>query len=85
LSALALALGEGGHKLAEPGDVEGFADAAVRAFDAYPVSLAAARVLAQLDARTRGMDPSGVLLNEVLPTSAAFHAVTQRALERLSR
>ena len=34
LAALALALGEGGHKLAEPGDVEGFADAAVRAFDA---------------------------------------------------
>ncbi len=33
LCALALAFGEGGHKLAEPGDVEGFAEAAVRAFE----------------------------------------------------
>jgi hypothetical protein len=85
LAALALALGEGGHKLQEPGDVEGFAEAAVSAFDAYPVSLAAGRVLAHLDARTRGSDPAAVQLNEVLPGSLAFKAVAVRALQRLSR
>jgi hypothetical protein len=84
LAALALALGEQGHQLREPGEVEGFTEAAVAAFDAYPVSLAAARVLAHLDDRVRGSDPASVKLNELLPDSAPFEAVARRAIEILS-
>ena len=84
LLALALALGEEGHLLREPGEVEGFAEAAVAAFDAYPSSLAAGRVLTLLDPSVRGRDPHGVQTGELLPQSAPFQAVAKRALERLT-
>ncbi|MBL8949978.1 MAG: hypothetical protein JNK82_04320, partial [Myxococcaceae bacterium] len=84
LCALALALGESGHQLRVPGDVEGLGEAAAAAFEAYPVSLAAGRVLAHLDARVRGGDPAAVRLNELLPESGAFEAVAKKALEILS-
>ncbi len=83
--ALALALGEEGHTLREPGEVKAFVDAAVLAFDAYPSSLSAGRVLAMLDPRVRGKDPQAVQLAEVLLDSPAFIAVARRALERLGR
>lgn len=57
--ALAQALGSQGHLLRLAGDLAALPTAAVRAFDAYPASLAAARVLAQLDSRVRGGDPLG--------------------------
>jgi tetratricopeptide (TPR) repeat protein len=85
LCALALALGEGGHRLREPGQVPGFDEAAVSAFEAYPVSLAAGRVLAHLDSRVRGTDPSALMLNEVLPDNAEFRAVARKALEILQQ
>jgi hypothetical protein len=40
-------------------------------------------VLAHLDSRVRGGDPSGVQLNELLPQSSAFLAVAKKALEIL--
>ena len=83
--ALALALGEEGHTLRETGDVKSFADAAVLAFDAYPSSLSAGRVLTLLDPRVRGMDPQQVQMGQLLPDSPAFIAVARRALERLGR
>ncbi len=83
LCALALALGEEGHRLREPGEVEALEEAATAAFEAYPVSLAASRVLAQLDPRVRGGDPAAVRLNEVLPESASFRAVAKKAIEIL--
>lgn len=83
LCALAIALGEEGHRLREPGDVEGLDEAATAAFEAYPVSLAASRVLAQLDPRVRGGDPATVRLNEVLPESSSFRAVAKKAIEIL--
>ena len=63
--------------------MEGFEQAAVAAFEAYPVSLAAGRVLAHLDARVRGADPTTIHLNEVLPGSAAFLKVAKKAIEIL--
>ncbi|MFZ5471849.1 MAG: flagellar hook-length control protein FliK [Myxococcota bacterium] len=81
LCALALALGDRGHLLSLPGDIEGLSEAVVTAFDAYPASLAAARVLTQLDARVRGMDPSLVQMSELLPDSQAFRAVASHALQ----
>jgi len=80
LLALAMALGENGQQLRRPGDVEGLEEAAAAAFEAYPVSLAAGRVLAHLDGRVRGGDPSGVKLNELLPQSTAFEAVAKKAI-----
>jgi hypothetical protein len=85
LLALALALGETGHRLREPGELESFGDAAVLAFDAYPSSLAAGRVLTLLDPRVRGRDPKLAQMSELLPDSAAYLKVARRALERLSR
>ncbi|MBS1148486.1 MAG: Exonuclease SbcC [Myxococcaceae bacterium] len=85
LLALALALGEAGHTLREPGEVKGFAEAAVRAFDAYPSSLSAGRVLTLLDPRVRGKDPQLGQMAQLLPDSPAFVAVARRALERLGR
>jgi|GEM_PF-456460 len=85
LLALALALGEEGHTLRDPGEVKPFARAAVLAFDGYPSSLAAGRVLSLLDPRVRGRDPSLVQMGELLPDSDAFIAVARRALERLAR
>lgn len=85
LCALALCLEERGETLARPGPVPGFAQAALKAFEACPAPLAAARVLAHLDERVRGGDPSRVDPSELLPTSAAFCALLTRALERLQR
>ena len=85
LLALALALGEQGHTLRESGDVASFAEAAVLAFDAYPSSLSAGRVLTLLDPRVRGRDPNLVQMAELLPDCQAFIAVARRALERLAR
>lgn len=83
LVALALALGESGAALRTIGAVPHFADAAVRAFDAYPASLALARVLAHLDDTVRGGDPRRVDIAAVLRKSAAFRAVALAALESL--
>jgi hypothetical protein len=83
LCALALALGDKGRKLASPGEVEGFVEACVEAFEAYPASLAACRVLARLDSRVRGEDPDSVAWSSLLPDNPAFFAVAQKALEKL--
>jgi tetratricopeptide (TPR) repeat protein len=83
LVALALSLGEAGAALARPGPVSGFDEAAAAAFTACPASLAAARVLARLDAGVRGGDPRAVDEAAVLQRSAAFRAVALRALQTL--
>jgi len=80
LCALALALGEKGHLLAEPGPVEGLEVAAAAAFAAVPASLAACRVLAQLHEDVRGGDPSIVEMPQVLRKSTAFRAIALQAL-----
>ncbi|MDP2273446.1 MAG: flagellar hook-length control protein FliK [Archangium sp.] len=84
LVAMALALGEGGVALRGMGEVPGYTEAAVRAFAAYPASLAFCRVLAQLDDSTRGGDPARVDVGAVLKKSAAFRAVALAALESLA-
>jgi len=84
LCALALALGDKGRALTQPGDVEGFIEASVEAFDAYPVSSAAGRVLARLDSRVRGGDPTQVAWSSLLVDSPAFLAIALKALEKLS-
>ena len=84
LLSLGLALGEGGVALRGLGEVPDFTDAAVRAFAAYPASLAFCRVLAQLDDSTRGSDPARVDVGAVLKKSAAFRAVALSALESLA-
>jgi hypothetical protein len=81
LIALALGLGADGEALRRPGKVPRFAEAAVLAFDACPSSLAAARVLAVLDERVRGSDPTLVKTAELLLGSEAFQKVALRALE----
>lgn len=83
LIAFALALGETGAALRALAPVPDFADAAVRAFKAYPASLAMARVIAHLDDSVRGGDPRRVDLAHVLRGSAAFRAVALAALESL--
>jgi hypothetical protein len=83
LCALALALGPHGQLLARPGPLEGFEDAARDAFSAHPASLAASRVLAQLDPAVRGGDPLAVETAQVLKSSSAFKAIALRALELL--
>ncbi len=83
LISIALSLGEVGVKLRGIDAVPDFADAAVRAFKAYPASLAFCRVLAQLDDSVRGGDPSRVDTGVVLRASAAFRAVALAALESL--
>lgn len=84
LLALALSLGEGGVALRGMGEVPGFTAAAVRAFEAFPSSLAFSRVLAQLDDTTRGSDPAKVDVGRVLRKSAAFKAVALSALATLA-
>jgi hypothetical protein len=84
LLAIALALGESGTALRELGPVEGFTDAAVRAFGSYPASLAFCRVLAQLDDSVRGSDPSKVDVGAVLRKSEAFRAVALSAVKTLA-
>ncbi|MFL5348692.1 MAG: flagellar hook-length control protein FliK [Hyalangium sp.] len=81
LCALALSLGEKGAALARPGPVEGLVQAAVEAFRAVPASLAAGRVLAQLDPDVRGGDPAGVDTGAVLGASPVFRAVALTVLE----
>lgn len=84
LVSLALALGEGGSALRQPGKVTGLTEAAVKAFAAYPASLAFSRVLAQLDDAVRGADPARVDVGGVLRISPAFRAVALSALESLA-
>jgi hypothetical protein len=80
---LALALGPRGHLLTQPGEVDGFDDAARDAFAASPASLAASRVLAQLAPAVRGGDPTAVDSAQILKGSSAFQAIALRALELL--
>lgn len=84
LLALALALGERGEALRGMGAVPGSTEAAVRAFEAYPASLAFSRVLAQLDDSTRGSDPAKVDVGAVLRKSEAFRAVALSAVKSLA-
>lgn len=83
LIALALRLGDAGEALTRPGPVPSIEEAAGEAFEAYPAALAAARVLARLDASVRGGDPRSVDEAAVLRGSAAFRAVALRALATL--
>ncbi len=83
LVALAAALGEDSKRLAGPGDVPGFVDAAATAFRAVPSSLAVGRVVAFLDDTVRGGDVRAVNVVEVLRASDAFRAVAHAALERI--
>lgn len=83
LVSVALALGEAGVALRSMGAVPGFTDAAVKAFKAYPASLAFLRVLAQLDDSVRGSDPARVDVGVVLRGSEAFRAVALAAVESL--
>ncbi len=84
LLALTLALGRFGVRLRETGPVAELPAAAVRAFEAYPASLAFSRVLALLDDSVRGGDPAQVELAAVLRQSPAFRAVALWALDSLS-
>jgi tetratricopeptide (TPR) repeat protein len=82
--ALALGLGSAGEALRRPAEpIEGFENAVRLAFDAYPASLAAARVIAYAEVSVRGQDPLSVDTGGVLRTSGAFFALARRALERL--
>ncbi|MBL8922007.1 MAG: flagellar hook-length control protein FliK [Myxococcaceae bacterium] len=83
LVALAASLGDAGAQLAAPGEVSGLPDAAANAFRAVPSSLALGRVVAFLDERVRGGDPTRVDVAAVLATSDAFRAVAHAALERI--
>lgn len=82
-TALALALGEDGHQLTHGATVARLVEAAEAAFDAYPSSLAAGRVLALLDDRVRGSDPSVLVMGELLRDNEAFAAVVRRVVARL--
>lgn len=84
LVALALQLGTAGERLRESGDVPGLEGAVGAAFDAYPASLAASRVVAHLDRDVRGGDPRAVDVTAVLRGSAVFRVMARRALGRLS-
>jgi tetratricopeptide (TPR) repeat protein len=83
LLAIALSLGEDGASLRGVGQPAGWNDAAVRAFAAYPASLAFLRVVAQLDDSVRGQDPARVDVGAVLRQSGAFRAVALAALDSL--
>ena len=85
LVALAFCLGESGRALSSPGEVPGLVEAAKQAFAAVPASLAAARVLAQLDATVRGGNPARVDVSAVLRESAAFKAIATQALASLAK
>jgi len=80
LCALALALGEGGSGLTRPEGIPGFDQAVCKAFDAIPASLAACRVVAQLDHRVRGSNPAHVNVGQLLRTNSAFEALAIHAL-----
>jgi tetratricopeptide (TPR) repeat protein len=81
LIALGLALGPEGQALRVPGTIARLPEAAEAAFDAMPSTLAAAKVIAQVDARVRGAAPSGIDAPAVLRQSEAFLRVARRALE----
>ena len=85
LAALALAMGEEGRRYVETGVAEHLAASAVTAFDAYPASLAACRVIAHLDTRAREAAGAGASAVQVLGHSEAFKAIAKRALERLRK
>ncbi len=85
LVALAFSLGEHGRALSQPADVPGLVQAAKNAFAAVPNSLAAARVLAQLDGSARGGDPAKVDVAAVLRESPAFKAIAGDALSILAQ
>jgi len=75
LCALALALGDRGFLLANPEPIEGFDQAVCFAFDALPSSLAASRVIAQLDPQIRGSNPAQVDVGQVLRANSSFRAL----------
>lgn len=84
LFALALRLGPAGEDLRRPGAVEGVEGAVREAFRAVPASLAACRVVAQLDASARGLvDPRHVDVGRRLRESASFRTLAQTALDQL--
>jgi hypothetical protein len=81
LLALALALGDAGRALATTDAIDGFTEAAAKAFAAVPSTGAALRVIALLDPSVRGSDPARVDLAAVLRQSDAFRAVARKALD----
>jgi tetratricopeptide (TPR) repeat protein len=81
LCALTLALGAESRRLTAGGEGPALSEAAVRAFEAHPASLAACRVLAYLDDSVRGAELATVDVGRVLRSSAAFRAVAQRAVD----
>jgi hypothetical protein len=83
LVALALRLGPAGAELGQPVQAPGFEEAARVAFEAYPASLAALRVLAHLDPRVRGRDPRQVDVGQVLRTSPVLGVLARSALAML--
>ncbi|MBX7114119.1 MAG: flagellar hook-length control protein FliK [Myxococcaceae bacterium] len=85
LAALALAMGEDGRRYAETGVAAHLAASAVTAFDAYPASLAACRVISFLDSQARQKAGTAVNAVQVLGQSEAFVAIAKRALERLRK
>ena len=84
LLALGLCLGSRGANLRRPGAVEGFEEAALNAFEAFPSSLAAGRVLCQLDERVRGLDPAFFSMAELLPSNPAYRAIALSVLDALA-
>jgi tetratricopeptide (TPR) repeat protein len=83
LCALAVALGSHGHLVSRPGAVEDWEHAVCVAFESVQGSLAAARVLAQLDERVRGTNPALVQTGQVLRNNRSFRAMAVRALDLL--
>ncbi len=80
LSALALMLGDAGFGLSTFDEVDGWVDAAVAAFEAVPSSLAACRVLAQLEPSARGQSPAALDARAALANSRAFRAIARKLL-----
>jgi hypothetical protein len=70
-----------GLALRRPGKVEGFVKGAEESFAAVPASLAACRVIAQLDPLVRGSHPLKVDVATVLTQSEAFEGIAKRALQ----
>lgn len=80
LCGVALAMGQEGKALAQPGAAPGLPLAAAATFDAYPCAAAALRVIGHLDDSVRGAQPSSIDVPTVLKQSPAFWLVAQRAL-----
>jgi hypothetical protein len=83
LVALALRLGPAGALLGRQGPVPGFELAVREAFQAYPGSLAACRVVALLAPEARGRDPRTVDVGRLLSASPVLASLAQAALDRL--